>query len=192
MSNKRVGAQLQAPNAKEPWLLRLIDRLGMGAVYIGSAAIGLLALNVIVDVIGRALFNTPLMGTIEYTTYWWMPALTVLSFAYTERMQEHIKVTLLLDNLPLRLRQIIEGIVGVLAALIVVALARYTLTDALHAAEIGETAQSTPPVAIWPGKLVVFAGLVVLALQIGASSYRYFAGLLPRRSDRVVDGGVVL
>lgn len=191
MVDRKAGTDPEAPNVQEPWVLRLIDGLGTGAVWVGSAAIGLLALNVIVDVIGRGFFNTPLPGTLEYTTYWWMPALTVLSFAYTERMQEHIKVTLLLDGLPLRLRQIIEGTVGALAVLLVVALAVYTLTYALHAAEIGETALSTPPVAIWPGKLVAFAGLVVLALQIGASSYRYFAGLLPRQSENDVEEGVL-
>jgi TRAP-type C4-dicarboxylate transport system permease small subunit len=163
--------------------LRIIDRLGDVFAYGAAAALVLLAVNIFVDVLGRAFFNTPLTGTLEMTAYWWMPMLTLLAFAFTERKQEHIKVTILLDALPLRMRQIVEGSFGILATVLLIALTYFTLVDALESAEIGQTTASAPPVHIWPFKFVAVAGVALLSLQVAATTIRYFAGLLPQTSE---------
>ena len=163
--------------------LRIVDRLGDVFAYGAAAALVLLALNIFVDVLGRAFFNTPLTGTLEMTAYWWMPMLTLLAFAFTERKQEHIKVTILLDALPLRMRQIVEGSFGILATVLLVALTYFTLIDALESAEIRQTTASAPPVHIWPFKFVAVIGVALLSLQVAATTIRYFAGLLPQTNE---------
>lgn len=169
--------------------LRIIDRLCDVFAYGAAAALVLLALNIFVDVLGRALFNTPLTGTLEMTAYWWMPMLTLLAFAFTERKQEHIKVTILLDALPLRMRQIVEGSFGVLATVLLIALTYFTLIDALESARIRQTTASAPPVHIWPFKFVAVVGVALLSLQVAASTIRYFAGLLPQTNAFDTDAG---
>lgn len=159
--------------------LSLIDRLSNLAAIGAAVALVLLVVNVAIDVIGRTLFHSPLPGTLEMTSYWWMPGLVLLAFAYTERKQEHIKVTILLDALPPRLRQIVEGTFGLLATALLVALAYFTLTDALRSGSMGQTTPSSPPVAIWPFKFVAFVGISLLCLQVGATAVRYFLGHLP-------------
>src|SRR5690606_9844205 len=140
---------------------------------IGAAlALVLLAINVCIDVVGRTLFHAPLMGTLEMTAYWWMPTLTLLAFAFTEYQQEHIKVTILLDALPLRMRQIVEGCFGVLATALLIALTYFALREALHSAQLQRTTPSAPPVPIWPFTFVAVAGLGMLALQSAATTYR--------------------
>lgn len=162
--------------------IRAIDTMSAVAGYGAAIALVLLAASVFVDVVGRTLFNTPLTGTLEMTTFWWMPALTVLAFAYTEQRQEHIKVTILLDTLPPRMRQIVEGSFGLLATALVLALAWYTLMEAIRSGRIQETTPGTPPVAIWPFRFVAAVGLAMLALQFAATTWRHFAGL-PARAD---------
>ena len=168
-----------------PAVIRAIDWLGGAASYLASAAIVLLVVCVFIDVIGRKFFATPFTGTLEMTANWWMPTLTLMAFAFTEQMQEHIKVTILLDALPLRMRQLIEGWFGILATLLLVGLAYFALQDAMKAAAYGQTTASTPPIVIWPFKFVAVAGISLLALQFAATSYRYFAGLLPHRHEYV-------
>lgn len=160
-------------------MLRLIDRMSAVFAYAAAAAVILLALNVFIDVIGRKFFNTPFMGTLEMTAFWWMPTLTLFAFAFTEQRQEHIKVTILLDALPVRMRQIVEGSFGILATGLLVALTYYTLIDALRSAGFQQTTPSAPPVAIWPFKFVAVAGVAMLSLQAAATTARYFLGQLP-------------
>jgi TRAP-type C4-dicarboxylate transport system permease small subunit len=162
---------------KLPVGIRFIDRMSIIFTYGATIGLVLLALTIFVDVVGRTFFNTPLPGTLETTAYWWMPMLTLLAFAETERRQEHIKVTILLDALPPKLRRYIEGSFGILATGLLIALAYYTLIDALESAGYREVTASSPPVAIWPFKFVAVAGVAMIALQIAATTYRHFAGL---------------
>ncbi|MGR3363274.1 MAG: TRAP transporter small permease [Maritimibacter harenae] len=167
----------------DPVFLRIVDAVALALALVAGAALILLALNVLVDVIGRAAFNKPFTGTLEYTENWWMPTLTLLAFAYTERKQEHIKVTILLDTLPLRMRRAVEGVFGAIATVLLLALAWHGLSEALEAAEYGQTTASSPPVAIWPFKFAAPVGVLALALQMAATSYRYLAGHLPHAAD---------
>ncbi len=164
-------------------LLRLIDRMSSVLAIAAAAALALLVLNVTVDVIGRTLFRTPYPSTLEMTSYWWMPGLTLLAFAFTELRQDHIKVTILLDALPLRMRQIVEGSFGILTILLLIALAYFTLVEALNSARIEETTPSSPPVAIWPFKFAAVAGIAMLCLQVAASTLRHFLGELPKKNE---------
>lgn len=164
---------------RDPALIRAVDMLAFGLALLAAIALILLALNVFVDVLGRAFLKTPLPGTLEMTAQWWMPVLTLLAFAYTERRQEHIKVTILLDALPLRMRQVIEGCFGLVATALLIGLAWYSFKEAMDSYGYGETTSSLPPVAIWPFKFVAVLGVAALAMQSAATTWRYFAGYLP-------------
>lgn len=172
-------------------VLRGIDLVSGALAVLAAAALVALAANVVADVIGRAFFNTPVTGTLEMTSYWWMPMLVLLAFAWTEREQEHIRVTILLDALPGRMRRIVEGCFGGLAAALLAVLAWHSLNEALDSAAVGQTTASSPPTAIWPFKFAAPLGAGALALQAAATAARRFAGLprRGRRRDREADPG---
>lgn len=173
------------------YMLRVVDRLSAVFAFGAAAAVIFLALNVFVDVIGRKFFNTPFLGTLEMTAYWWMPMLTLFAFAFTEQRQEHIKVTILLDALPVRMRQIVEGSFGIITTGLLMALTYYTVVDALRSAGFQQTTPSTPPVLIWPFKFVAVAGVAMLSLQAAATTARYFLGLLPLHHEYDSDTDIV-
>lgn len=178
-----------APNgaAASPLPLRVVDRLTDVIAVAGAAGVVLLVLNVVIDVVGRLIFHAPFPGTIEYTTYWWMPMLALFAFAYTEKRQEHIKVTILLDALPLRFRQIVEGVFGLIATGLIVALTYYSWESAMRAYAFQEITASSPPVAVWPFRFVAVIAMGMLALQSAATTYRYFAGHLPRSHEHHIE-----
>jgi TRAP-type C4-dicarboxylate transport system permease small subunit len=171
--------------------VRIADHLSAVSSWLAGAALVLLALNIFSDVVGRAFFKAPLQGTLEMTANWWMPTLTLLAFGITEVRQEHIKVTILLDALPLRMRQIVEGSFGILTVGLLIVLTYYTLQDALESAAYGQTTAGFPPIAIWPFKFVAVAGVAILAVQAAASAFRSFAGLLPAPDATDTDVDVV-
>ncbi|MEC7764881.1 MAG: TRAP transporter small permease [Pseudomonadota bacterium] len=173
------AASAPGPRRPEPGFLKLVDLLSKGLALIAAFALVLLAINVLVDVTGRAAMNRPYPGTLEYTQNWWMPTLTLMAFAFTEWKQEHIKVTILLDTLPLMMRRMVEGIFGLIATALLLALTYHGFNEAMDAAAIGKTTSSSPPVAVWPFMFMAPVGVFALALQTAATSYRYFAGFLP-------------
>lgn len=179
------------PERRLPAVIRIIDRLSQIAAIGAALALALMSINVMVDVIGRTFFRHPFAGTLELTSYWWMPALIVLSFGYAEYLQEHIKVTLVLDALPRRFRQIVEGTIALLGALLLLVVAYFTLMDAMHSFDIQQASNSKPPIAIWPFKFVAVAGAVLLALQLAATAYRFFADRLPARDTLLTEADVL-
>lgn len=180
-TSERHGAQPVAPPTPLP--VRIVDRLTDLVAIIGAIGVVLLVLNIAIDVVGRLLLQSPFPGTIERTTYWWMPMLALLAFAFAEKRQEHIKVTILLDSLPLRMRQIVEGAFGLIATLLIAALAFYAWQDAMKAYDFEEVTASSPPVAIWPSRFLAVIAMGMLALQSAATTWRYFAGHLPKAHD---------
>ncbi|GKY89962.1 TRAP transporter small permease subunit [Sinisalibacter aestuarii] len=174
-----------------PAILRVIDRMSDIFAFGAATALVLLAVNVLIDVVGRAFFNTPLHGTLEYTENWWMPALTLLAFAFSEKHQEHIKVTILLDSLPLRMRQLIEGSFGLLTVILLMGLTWYTLSSGLESASYRQTTAGHPPVAIWPFKLLAAIGVAMLTLQIAATTLRQFLGMMPTARSLDTDADIV-
>ena len=183
MPDKNDGKTAPKDGGGIATVLRAIDRLSDFCAIGAALALALLVINVAIDVVGRTYFHAPFPGTLEMTSYWWMPGLVLLAFAFTEKKQEHIKVTILLDALPPRFRQIVEGSFGLITTGLLIALTYYTMIDALRSANLGQTTPSTPPVAIWPFKFVAVAGVAMLCLQAAATTLRYFLGLLPRKVD---------
>jgi len=175
----------------DPALLRAVDRIALGLALLAAGALILLALNVFVDVLGRAFLKKPFPGTLEFTAQWWMPVLTLLAFAYTEKRQEHIKVTILLDALPLRMRRLVEACFGLIATILLVALAYHSFNEAMDSYGYKETTSSLPPVAIWPFKFVAVVGVGALALQSAASTWRYLTGRLPLTPGEAREGEAV-
>lgn len=179
----QASAAVPPTGRRTPFLIRAIDRLTDAIAVLAAAGVVFLVLNIVVDVVGRLVFNSPIPGTVEHTTYWWMPTLALLAFAFTEQRQEHIKVTILLDALPLRMRQIVEGVFGLVATALIAALAYYAWHDAMRSFNFREVTASSPPVLVWPFRFVAVVAMAMLALQSAATTYRYFAGLLPIRHE---------
>lgn len=176
-------APRMSPAGPVPLPLRIVDRMSDACAVVAAAGVVLLATNIALDVLGRMLLNAPVPGTIERTTYWWMPTLALLAFAFTEKRQEHIKVTILLDALPPRMRQIVEGVFGLLATALLFALVYHAWHDAVRSHGFREVTASSPPVSVWPFRFVAVAGIAMIALQSAATTVRQFAGLPPGGRD---------
>lgn len=173
-----------------PVWVRIADSLSRYAGIVPAILLLVLAVNVVIDVLGRYLFIKPLEGTFEWSMYWWLPGVVLLGYAVTELRQEHIKVALLLDAMPLRLRQIVEGTVSALAAVLIGILIFYAFKDAVTSQEIGLATSGKVAYPIWPLKYVAVFGATLLLLQSLASSYRFFTGRLPQKDTMFTEADV--
>jgi len=89
-------------------LAAAIDFISLKAKWISVAAVVVIFGVVVVDVIGRYLFNHPIKGSTDLGEL----LLIVVAFApmaYTQVMKEHVNVTLLANKFPPRARAISDA-----------------------------------------------------------------------------------
>src|SRR5690625_696465 len=109
------------------------------------AVVGIFAmmLHVTVNALTRTLFSTPLFGTMELTSYWYLPLVASLGFVAAQLRREHIKADLVFEAMP-RLAQVITFVVVTVVCAVASALLFYFgMQEALHAQSIGVTAGNT-------------------------------------------------
>jgi TRAP-type C4-dicarboxylate transport system permease small subunit len=167
--------------------LHWIDRLSMLLAAVGGAAtVGLMA-NVVVDVIGRAIANRPLPGTVDLTASAWMPTLISLGLGLALLRAEHIRVNLLTAATRPRVQRVVE-IVGMTSTLAVAVLfAFFGAESAAQATALGETTVGSPWLPVGPFRWIVVVGLAGLALQALAQLIRAATAVpfVPEDDDEV-------
>ncbi len=165
-----MSQALATPVRTEPTWLTTADNIvgvfvNIGG-WIGGATVIVLMLHIVADVFMRYVFNSPLPGTIEIVSYWWMILITFLGQGLTQRRREHLEVSLLTDLMPQmdRLGTIIGG--RLLTLITVVALGYYGLLAAIEQTHRGEIAMGSITIAIWPMRWMVPIGMGIFAAQL--------------------------
>lgn len=109
------------------------------------AVIGIFAmmLHVSLNAFMRTLFSTPLFGTLELTSFWYLPLVASLGFVAAQLRREHIKADLVFEMMPRAAQVITHVVVTVACAVISALIFYYGLLEAVHAQSIGTTAGNT-------------------------------------------------
>jgi TRAP-type transport system small permease protein len=163
---------MEVSNSNEPIWLRCIDRVSLAFVGIGALTCLVMAVHVALDVLGRYFLNRSIAGTLEYVTYWWMPVIVFLALGAAQLRGEHIRVTLVLDNLAPASRRVVDALVFIFCTVLAGALVWYSVVGAMQATEIKQAALGLAVVPIWRAKWIAAVGLLALALQSAATVYR--------------------
>jgi len=131
---------------------------------LGAAMIGLLALTMVADVVGRQ-FGSPVTGIVE------LAAQTVvisafLTIPYVMRRGGHIRATVLVNRTPPIVRKTLE-VVAYLIGAVIFALLAFSAWDAfvedfVKASYEGEGALRIPT---WPARLTIFLASVLMIFE---------------------------
>lgn len=144
---------------------RWVDRLSVGFAVVGGIATVVLMVNVVVDVVGRVVFNHPLRGTLELTQFVWMPALVSLGLGYALLAGEHIRVNLLTAPTGPGTRRVVEIVSMAFSFVVVGLLLWFGVDKVVSSMAINEQAMGLPWLPVWPSRWVVVIGLAGLLLQ---------------------------
>lgn len=130
---------------------------------------------VVIDVLGRALFNSPLPGGNEFSELL-LVSMIFLGLAAAQQQRQHFAIEIAVQHLPPGLRRWVD-IFGWLVSLAVVCLlawlsARQAWTSMLRS----EASYGTISFPIWPARIVLAFGLALLALQYAVDIVRRARG----------------
>jgi len=136
----------------------------------GTAALMLMALHVIADVVGRLAFNQPVYATTEIVSFYYMVAAVCLPLAYIELRDDHITVEVLYGKLPLWMRRVVFVFSALVTALFFGLFAYQSWLDSLRATAAREVVMGNAFIEIWPSRyfLPVSFGLLVITTLLRA------------------------
>lgn len=156
---------------------------GMDRVLSVLTAIALVAmmLHVVAHALLRFFLNSPLYGTNEIVSFWYLPVVALLGIPAAHLQKEHITVVLLVENLGRKVQNVFLVFACLLGALVSVGFAIYGFQEAMDKMSMGATAGVTD-IVTWP---VYF--LVPLVFFVLAALYILDIWVVARTGDPDID-----
>jgi TRAP-type C4-dicarboxylate transport system permease small subunit len=140
--------------------------------YIGAVALfGTMCLTA-ADVIGRYVFNAPILGVFELTEF--LVLILIFSFlAYTQSQKTHVAVELLLKILPKKIQAVIDMFNHVVCLVLMILITWMGFKKALELMEVGE---ASPNLGIpdYPFVFFLTLGCTVMCLEYLRDIIRLF------------------
>src|SRR5680860_596533 len=91
------------------WVEKSVRRLEDILMALSAAALAMLVLVTVADVLSRYLLNSPITGTSDFASKYLLLGLFFLSVSYTLRTGGHISLDLLVRHLPRRAQQLVDA-----------------------------------------------------------------------------------
>lgn len=156
----------------DPKWIKFVDSASARIVIIPGIVLLLMMIQIVIDVALRNVAQIAVPGTLEFTSYWWMPAIVFLALAAAQAKNEHLQVTLVTERFAPRVRRAALIISLTVTALTLVCLVWFAWRSGLDAYEINQSAVGSIPIPIWPARLAAAVGLAAYLLQVALSLYR--------------------
>lgn len=142
----------------------LVERCASALAFIAAVCLFLMMAQIVIDVVLKFGFNTPIQGNLEIVSFYYMVAVVFLPLAMVELRHEHISVDLFFLMLPNLIRQLVYAAGSLVTALFFALLTYQTFLDAVNATRVGEVMMGTNFVPIWPSRWALPAGFLVICL----------------------------
>lgn len=160
----------------DAWLLMIERLLNAASGWLILALMGLL----VAVVVGRALFDQPLRGQVDFVKMA-VPSFAFLGLSYCYRMAGHVRMDIVLRTVPDRPRIAAELIGALVAVGIAVVLVIGTGRDTWRAWRFGDTTMDVQ-LLTWPARSVICFGLTVFALRAALTAWSWMRALADPRA----------
>lgn len=140
--------------------------------FISNAFLIFIMTIITIDVLGRNLFNKPLKGTFEMTELG-SALLVFFALAMTHRHGEHITIDFIVERLPERVRNILNGVVEILIAFVMFFMSGRIFENGLRMVE-RTTTTTDLALPIYPFLFIITFTLIIFALTAIYKSITYF------------------
>lgn len=169
-------------------MLSLFNRLCSWLMFIGGFGVIAMMLNIVADVVAKLVWNAPIQGTVEMSSYYYMVALVMLPMAFVEMQDQQISVDLLFNHFPTWLQKLALVFSCLAAAAILAVMTWRTGLDAMRALRVGEVVMGGREVIVWPSRMVLPFGFGLASLAAFLRAVLVLRGQPVTQSE--LDGGM--
>ena len=117
------------------------------------------------DVVGRYVFNAPIVGAYEVSQIM-LVAIVYLGLAYVQRMKGHVKVDAFTSWAPQRVQWALDAFGYLVAALVVALMTWRSGVEAWQALVTQDHIQGLFRIPFWPGKSLLPLGAGLLCIRL--------------------------
>jgi len=168
---------------KSPFLVRIGDRIeGFNRTLSYFSAVGMILMMIptIVDVFMRMVLNDQLRGAFEFTGLV-MALVIYFGVAYAQTQRAHVRVSFVVDRFPPMFRQATLVCVYFFMLCIFAFVIYATSAEAIYSVRIGEYQPGSTRFPVWPSRILVSFGIIMLSLQFVVDFFKALAGLFQGR-----------
>jgi TRAP-type transport system small permease protein len=162
-------------------LKKTIDRIDKFIVILSCVALFFLMVLVVANVASRTLFNKPMVGTIEFTGEYLLVVIVYLALSYTYFHQEHIRITLVSDKLPIRVQRIVNIHINIICIILLVIISVVNFQEGIEYFERGINSKSSLGYPLFPALFIISIGVFIFALRM----FLELIELLQRKTDGI-------
>ena len=156
---------------------QVLGKIELLLAYLAAAIIFLLMLYVLMEVLMRYAFNSPLPGHLEGAELL-LPMIVFFAISYTQAKKGHVGMSLVVEVLPPRMQRVTNTFTLGLSVLTCAVLAYFGAKQAYFSYEINDVTMTPPYWPIWPSASIVPVGYGLLALRMSLQILQHIA---PRR-----------
>lgn len=138
----------------------MVQKTTRALSYVGMAFIFPMMLLTSTDAAGRDIFSRPVRGAFEMSSLM-LSIFILLGLAYAQQMKDHVRVTILIDRLPVRLSCTITIITTLLSMFIVAVMSWQGIVVALESSSVTDMLR----ISQFPFRLLVTLGGILLFLE---------------------------
>ena len=144
---------------------KIQQRIEVLLTYLSAAIILLLMTYVLMEVIMRYVFNSPLPGHLEGAELL-LPMIVFFAISYTQAKNDHVGMSLIVELLPTPLQRFTTIFTLTLSLLTCAVLAYFGAKQAYFAYEIDDVTMTPPYWHIWPSAAAIPIGYGLLAVRM--------------------------
>ncbi len=149
--------------------MNAIDRILGACTIVMTSVAGFLMMammtHIVLDVLFKWLLNSPIDGTLEIVSHYYMVGLIYLPLSYVQSRGSHIVAEIFTQNLAARARAILEGGIGLFLFVYVVLFVLTSGREAIEKTIENEFLEATESfIIIWPTRWFVTLGFAVMGL----------------------------
>lgn len=157
-------------------------------LFLGGVIALALMLLIALDVTLRKL-GSPIPGAYELVTMLHV-VVVFLGVAYVQRVKGHIFIEIATEKLPLKLRKALDFCGYAVGFIVCAVFARQTGKAAWESIMSQEYVAALVDIPVWPAKLILALGMLMLTLRLGWDMLMHFLPQLrPARDDAPASGG---
>ena len=124
------------------------------------------------DVVGRYLFNKPIMGTMEWNQMM-MAGVVLLCWGYVQATRSNVKLDFFIDRYPVRVRTIINFTVLLITLILFIFIARQSTIMAFENLRQGRMVE-TINVPLFPFQIMITFGAAIVCLECVVQMTSFF------------------
>lgn len=161
--------------AGSPRVIRVIRWLGNACAVVSALVAGTIMLAITFDVVSRTVGGGSVPGLLELVETF-MIFVVYLGLAHAERTEAHVRMGLFTSLLPVTARRVVRSFAMLVATLGAGWFAWATSERAIASIEVREVRPGLLDFPIWPARIVIVVGFVLLLLENLAKLYEHVTG----------------